>query len=389
LNEDQRSNEARATWAEALTLFKRDFYSLAWLRYNLGASCMRDLEINEAERHFLEGKRLSVSPKSFSMRSGILSGLANVCKARGEWPRAEFAYHEALETATDAFDRVFALTGLTRTLLLAGRAPEAFETLVMNLNPEDTNDPNILITRALVHLRLSDQARVKEALEAITVPVLGTYQWLHRIAQAEFLRREEQSEQAVELLKGLPVQTLHAREEVRQFPKLFKLVQSAGFPTPEPLEYVNGLNIQVQARGLLHIRVNNRTVSIPPTGRTGELLVFILEQYGGASLDSILDAFYPDAVSPPERARARKAIWGHANALREALGWRNAIKALGRAYELDPDAVWSYDIRLARKAGSFSGEFLKGIYSEWALEVGRELEALSADSESKQKQYLN
>jgi tetratricopeptide (TPR) repeat protein len=376
LSESQRYQEALAVWTEALSLLKRDPYSLAWLRYNLGSSCLRDLEIVEAERHFLEGERLSINPKSFSMRSSILSGLANVRKTRGEWSRAEFTYREAFRTATDSFDRVFALIGLTRTFLLSNRFSEANETLELELHPEDANDPNIQIVRALVFLHLNDAVRAKRALESISVPVVGTYQWLERIARAELARRDGLLDQAVSLLEGLPIQTLHAREEVRLWPELFALLQAAGKPVPLPLEYVGRMLVRVTATGILRVTVNDRSVPIPPVGRAGELLVFLLEQGGAASLEAIREALFPEALDPAAVRRASKTVWFHTENLRKAFGWTGSVQALGGAYQLDPDVTWQYDVAEARERGTFRGEFLKGVYSEWALEVGRELEML-------------
>jgi hypothetical protein len=113
----------------------------------------------------------------------------------------------------------------------------------------------------------------------------------------------------------------------------------------------------------------------------------LLEHEGEAPLDVILEAFYPNAVGSKDRARARKMVWEHANTLRELLGWQDAVIALGGAYQLDPQTTWQYDIREARALKMFNGEFLAGVYSEWVLEVGRELETLSDNSDS--KQYLN
>jgi tetratricopeptide (TPR) repeat protein len=377
LEESRRGQESRAILTEALSLLKRDPYSLAWIRYNLGTSCLRDLEIVEAERHFLEGERLSLNPKSFSMRSSILSGLASVRRTRGEWPRAEFTYREAFRTATDSFDRVFALTGLTRTFLLSNRFSEANETLELELHPEDANDPNIQIVRALVFLHLNDAVRAKLALESINVPVVGTYQWLERIARAELARRDGLLDAVVALLEGLPVQTLHAREEVRLWPELFALLQAAGKPVPLPLEYVGRMLVRVTATGILRVTVNDRSVPIPPVGRAGELLVFLLEQGGGASLEAIREALFPEALDSAAVRRASKTVWFHAENLRKAFGWAGSVQALGGAYQLDPDVTWQYDVAEARERGAFRGEFLKGVYSEWALDVGRELEMLS------------
>jgi hypothetical protein len=51
--------------------------------------------------------------------------------------------------------------------------------------------------------------------------------------------------------------------------------------------------------------------------------------------------------------------------------------ALRGAYQLDPNVTWQYDMTDARAKRSFQGEFLKGVYSDWALEVGRTLEGSS------------
>jgi tetratricopeptide (TPR) repeat protein len=381
LSESGMRSEARHVWLEALPLFRSHPKMLSWLRYNLGSSYIDDLELIEAERHFLEGERLSRNPKSFSMRASIFNGLAGVRRVQGEWSRSEFSYREALRIAADPFDRVTSLIDLTRTILLAGRAPEANETLELQLNPEDANDPNIQIARALVCLHLNNLPRASAALETITTPIVGAYQWLERLCRAELARRHGQFTEAVQWLEGNPTHTLHMREEVRQWPELFALAKAAGLPIPEPLEYVQGSTVQVRARGVLHVAVNDRGVSIPPTGRVGELLVFLLEHEGEAPLDVILEAFYPNAVGSKDRARARKMVWEHANTLRELLGWQDAVIALGGAYQLDPETTWQYDIREARALGLFNGEFLAGVYSEWALEVGQDLARFAVDSD--------
>jgi hypothetical protein len=64
------------------------------------------------------------------------------------------------------------------------------------------------------------------------------------------------------------------------------------------------------------------------------------------------------------------------DAPRNALGWEGSVIALRGAYQLDPNITWEYDVREARSHGAVSGNFLAGIYSDWALEVGRELEVL-------------
>jgi hypothetical protein len=55
------------------------------------------------------------------------------------------------------------------------------------------------------------------------------------------------------------------------------------------------------------------------------------------------------------------------------LGWQSSVMALRGAYQLDPNAIWQYDMIEARAKRNFQGEFLKGVYSDWVLELGRTL----------------
>lgn len=366
--------EARQSWLEALSHFKNNSYFAAWTRYNLGLTALRVLEL-ESERHFLEAARLTQSPKAASLRSAVLRGLAASRRMLGEWNRAETAYREALHIASEAHDKEQSYLGLIRSLRLSGRVSEALETLELALH-EDGLEPTMLhVAKTFALLKLGQTKQAREALDKVGTVRGEADGWLRRIAKAELARQEGRPEEAVGLLEGLPLHTLHSREEVRQWPQLFALLGGAGKPVPQPLEYVQGTTVQVRAQGVLQVRVNGRTVTLLPAGRPGELLVFLLEGGGEASVEAIGEALYP---SLSEAKRRRGTVWKLVNSLREALGWEGSVQALGGAYRLDPGAQWVYDVAEARARREFSGEFLAGVYSEWALEVGRELQDLGA-----------
>jgi tetratricopeptide (TPR) repeat protein len=380
--ESNQRIEARNSLLEALPHFKSHPKLLAWTRYNLGISALQDLE-SEAEHHFLEAINITKNPKAAGIRSAVFCGLGASRRVFGEWSRAEFAYQQASNTATDAHDHEQAFIGLARTLRLAGRPTEALETLEYALHIYDTETPIVNVGRALAFLALNDTKHAKAALERVGTLVSVSDQWLCRIAQAELARREGRLTDAVEILEGIPVQTLHMREEVRQFPKLFELLSLADKPVPVPLEYIPKTIVRVLAQGVLRVLINDRKLELAPTGRPAELLVFLLEQGGMASLEQLMDAFFPEANSSADQNRARKAIWKFSDQLRHALGWQNAVQALRGAYMLDQDAIWQYDINEARAAGVFQGEFLKGVYSSWAVETAQLLEGLSGQYDFK------
>jgi tetratricopeptide (TPR) repeat protein len=370
LADGQQYAEARRVWLESLPHFRSNPRMLAWTRYNLGITGLQDFD-PEAERHFLEADRLTHNAKALTLRSAVLNGLAGSRRVFGEWARAESTYREALHAAADTHDQQESYLGLARTLRLAGRLSEALETLEFALS-DATLEPNLFhVARAKVFLALNQNDHARQSLERVGHLVSTSDQWLERIARAELARRDGHLDQAVQLLEGLPVHTLHAREEVRQWPQLFQLLELAGKPVPLPLGYVQGTTVRVMALGVLRVTVNDRIVPIVPTGRVGELLVFLLEHGGAASLEVIAEALYPDVT----HKRARKSIWMLVKFLRDALGWEGSVIALRGAYQLDPNVTWAYDMREARSHGAVQSAFLEGIYSNWALEIGRELEA--------------
>jgi tetratricopeptide (TPR) repeat protein len=363
--------EARSTWLKALTFFKSDYKMQITTRSNLGFSALRDLD-PEAERHFLEAHRLCSNSKNFVVRAHVLNGLAASRRMLGEWFRAESTYHEAIRIAQDAYGRNTAYFGLARTLRLAGRPNEALETLEFALQDPTLNHDQIQISRAMTFLALGQNTAARDSLTKVGTLVSVSDQWLFKIAQAELLRRDGNLENAVELLEGLPVETLHAREEARCFPELMQLLYAANKPFPKPLEYTQGITVRVVAQGLLSVRINDRPVNLAPTSRAGELLVYLLEQNGAASIDMIIDAMFTH-LGVDDRAKARGGIWNLVKTLRQALGWQNSVIALRGAYQLDPNATWQYDMTQARAKRNFQGDFLKGVYSDWVLEVGRTL----------------
>jgi hypothetical protein len=225
------------------------------------------------------------------------------------------------------------------------------------------------VAQAMVFMALDQVPKAQVALQEAG-EVSGFYdRWLKRLAYAELARRASRFDEATKLLEGFPITSLHAREEFQQWPQLFHLLEAAGQPVPVPFEYAVQVVVDVRARGPLRVMVNTRSVSIAPTGKAGELLVFLLEQGGAASLEVIAEALYPNV----DLAKARKSIWMLVKFLREALGWSSAVIAMRGAYQLDPHAIWQYDVREFRATATQVTDFLPGVYSDWALEVGREL----------------
>ncbi len=354
---------AQQLYTQALFYFKRDYFYLAWLRFNLGNNALR-IENPEAEQHFLIAEHLTRKPQAKGLRSAVLRGLASFRRSKGEFARAEFLLHQAIACAIDLDDDLAARQGLARTLRLAGQVGTALEVIEAAIFKHGSI-PTLLVTRAMTLLALGLNALCQKDLDNAVPLANVNSQQLAIVARAELELRAENNQKAHDLLQEIPLNTLQMREERRAFPSLFALLESP----PITLEYIVQTKVEIVALGVLQVKVNQRPVPISPTSRIGELLVFILEQGGTASLEQITDALYADALSELEKNRARKAIWKLTRDLRLALGWQNSIASLRSAYQLDPSAIWDYD---ARDTTAKINGFLNGIYSNWVLEKTQE-----------------
>jgi tetratricopeptide (TPR) repeat protein len=371
LAQSGRHAEARVVWSRAVPLVRQRASTTAVLRYNLAISAQREL-LPEAEEHFLELERLTRVPTLHHQRAKALNGLGLHRRSLGEWSRASSAYREALSFAQNPTDLRVAHNGLARTAYLAGHPARALEHLEEALTQPDLDRSALLVTRSLVLLALGDDGGAASSLRSADALHLDSVKWLARIAEAELARRAGQPREALHHLEGLPVHGLHAREETRVHRDLMRLLETHGLPVPEPLAYTAQTLVRVEARGALRVFVNARPVNIGAVSRVGELLVFLLEQGGSASAEVIGGALYPDVT----HEKTRKSVWALVKLLRRALGWDEGVLALRGAYQLDPSATWEYDVTEARRRGAFHGEFLSGVYSDWALETGRALQSL-------------
>jgi tetratricopeptide (TPR) repeat protein len=365
---------ARRTWTKALTLFEQDPFYLSWVRFNLGISSLRDL-LPDAERHFLEMLTITRSKHAAGMRGNANRGLATARCVRGEWSRAEAAYREAINLAVEPTEWRESCWGMAHTLRLANRHREALEWYEKAMRHDPGGVSWVQVDRAHTLLELEFPDEAQRALK-LTGPLHGADAWRAAIIRAELARRAGNSEQVVKELEIVPVESLTAREEVERWPEVFALTGLVGRATPRALERISGTVVSVQALGILRVEVNGFRMPIKPTGRVGELLVLLLERGKSESIDGLIDALYPDGQAR-EMNQKRKSLWELVKKLRDALGWPQSVRALGRAYELDPSVTWHYDVLEVRAKGSISSRFLEGVYSPWAREVELELSTLT------------
>jgi tetratricopeptide (TPR) repeat protein len=366
-------HRARTIWLEAQELLNGDPFHQAWLRYNLGASYLREGNL-EAERNFLITAELAKSKRAKDFRVWASMGLGAIRRLHGEWQRAETQYRQAIKLARANDERQQAWWGLGHTLRLAGRPAEAFESLhrAAGLGANGLSWVNVSLAGAL--LDLQRDAEASQTLGRVG-PVTGNEVARLAIMRAELSRRNGDTTTALEHLRTLPTNSLTAREELTLFPALRALTE--GIRLPPMLEVQARTLVHVQALGVLSVSVNARAVPIQPTSRVGELLVLLLEQGGHAAIDALLDALWPHMTpGKPERDRKRKSLWWLVKELRHDLGWPESVTALQGAYRLDPKAIWQYDAKEARLKGQTSNVFLEGVYSSWAREVAEGLAAL-------------
>jgi tetratricopeptide (TPR) repeat protein len=372
LERSARAQEARVLWTNALKYVSNDLFHSAWLQYNIGITAVRDGE-RDGEQHLLYAEELTRTERALEFRPMVLIGLCTVRRINGEWARAESAALAALKLARDPLTRQQALFDLARTLRLEGRVYEALGRYQQALDVIPNGEAHVSL--ATCYLTLGEVSRCREALAQVTV-VTGFSVWLQAIVLAELARQTGEVESMLKHIEGLPLTLVYVREEVSAWPELFAALRAHGRTVPVPLEHAAQVTVRVEALGVLRVAVNQRPVPFPPTSRAAEILVFLLENGGQATLERLLDALMPNAFGDLERRRARKSLWNAVERLRETLGWQESVQNLaGSAYQLDPRVIWQYDVDdLRRKQASTTRLFLEGLYSEWVLEVRAGLE---------------
>jgi tetratricopeptide (TPR) repeat protein len=372
---------ARDCWLKALGLLRDDLYHQAWLRYNLGASLLREND-PDAERHFLEAERLSRSPRAKSFRTWALIGLGGARRIQGDWKRAEDHYRQAVSNANNQDEQQQAHWGLGHTLRLLHRYEEALEhlhqaaqasveqvSLHANARPTMTHVTWVNISLAALWLQRDDQQRSQHYLEH-SGTFSGNEIYRYSIVQAELARRNSNPNQALEHLRNLPSDALTVREELYCFPELYALATACNLALPTPLTLSVAPRVNVQAIGLLRVQVNDQSIAIVPNSRIGELLVLLLEHQGQQTIDVLIETLWPDTPGDKKsRERKRKTLWNLVAKLRTALGWNGSVIALNGAYQLDPEADWLYDVQDARANQRPVTVFLEGVYSDWARDV--------------------
>jgi tetratricopeptide (TPR) repeat protein len=343
---------ARGCWSEALAHLRDDPYYIAWVHYNLGIVLQPNQPV-QAEPHLLKAEQLSHQKSARKFRSRALCGLGVVRQGLGEWQRALFSYERAILAEGDATDHREALWRKGHLLRMMGQASEALALFQQALDklPAAWLHADLAAAR----LMLGDiQGAQRELQQANDLGARGRL--LVQVVQAELAR---QAGQAVWLDSATPGGWL--KDEVHCFPRLFAQLKAEGLEVEASLK--KGLQVEVRAAGVLQVRVNGREVELP--SKPGELLVRLLESEGSEALDFLLDDLYPQYGLDRAR-RANQALWETADQLRQILGWEDSIQNLGKAYRLDPQTHWEYDIPKLVIPGNH--RFLQGVRSRWVRE---------------------
>jgi tetratricopeptide (TPR) repeat protein len=371
LSKSGQHEKAHQAWLNALKYVKHRVKTQAYILYNLAHSAQRLMQL-QAEAYFLELERLSEKPKASAMKAAAFNGIGLYRRSLGEWSRAKFAYLMAIESTPDSTDLGVAYRGLARVHELSGNLQEAKKILTKALsNPQLIPEP-LLIAKASVLLRQQDFDGTQETLKPVK-EVPEVMRWTMAFIQAELARAKGQDTQALQHLTELPVDIFQVREEITRYPELKYLLEKHALPVPKPLLYSQGITVRIEATNVLIVYVNNRIVTVPPTGKVAGLLVFLLEHQRVASASDLeMNLFL-------ESNNASNALNGAASTLRSLLGWAESIQynKKTKQLKLDSSVTWQYDIAKARVKKRFIGEFLKGMKDppDWVIRIREELEA--------------
>jgi Tetratricopeptide repeat len=364
----QQLTTAQTQYNQAYALLKHDPYYAAWIKYNLGLVTL-ELGLPEAEQHFYTVQDLSNRVDAKAFRSRAWSGIGAVRRSQGQWNRAIFAYERGLQYVNkenDSDDRIAAMCGLGHTYRCEGQLNAALDLFWEALDrAEETDKIRILI--AATSLQRGDIQETQKQLALLeNQSQNGEAKIRLSLLNAELARRQNRRTQALEHLQEIDPKRLCVLEERHCFPELFAFAEHHGWGFSSPPNQTP-LLVNVQALGVLRVEVNQQSIHLKSTSKVAELLVYLLEQHGHASTESITNALYPEKNNA---RRTGQALWALAKQLREALGWEDSLQDKGKAYALGQDGViWDYDAAKQKN----KSRLLEGVYSNWIQNIRQNL----------------
>jgi tetratricopeptide (TPR) repeat protein len=376
---------AEQNWIRALPLVKNRPKTRSFILHNLAFAAQTQMKIELAEKYFTELERLTRNSKAKNRLCSALNGLGYMRRVKGDFERSIHAYFRAKKIADiTAADKMIAYWGIIRVYMLTHQPALALAVVeeAMAENTPVLPQDQLSCAKGMVLLQLNDLEGANFYLDAAAGIKIDSVRWLLAISRAELERRKGNTSLALGLLKDLPIEYLHVREEAGRLPALMNLMFDGGLAVPKILDYLKETTVCVKASNLLYVEVNNIQIFIPPTGKVAELLVFMLENAGGVSVEVLKYELY----SHLESEKARKRVWDLVKRLQKMLGWKNSIFYQQNTIQLDKKCMWKYDIAQIKESKmKFKGTFLIGIYSNWVQEVRLELSNL----ELKQKKGLH
>jgi tetratricopeptide (TPR) repeat protein len=380
---ENRYAEAREIWFDALGLLLPDPMLLARCHTQIGyaflAQCLPEAEYHFSKASEIAGNARRNSPRFALVRGAQCSawvGLGTWHTTQGQYRRAENAFVRGQRLAQNGHERVQCLLGLARIHRFTQNHSVALERLSQLMREPAHLQPPMYLERAANFALIGKLEDAKRALQRIKGALSSSWQQLEKIVRAEIYRQEGQQIPALECLLDMDLQNRVAREEALVFGKLFAWYKELKFVIPEPLRQQTRTSIRVMACGALKVYVNQQPLALDPSAKTGLALIAMLEQpdhsIGAVRLAEMLwDANENVGRSTSERLALVSDVIRN---LRELLHDPQIIRTAKRTYHLDSSIDWFYDVSEVRAGKLKCKQFLEGVYFDWVLEIGRELQ---------------
>jgi tetratricopeptide (TPR) repeat protein len=356
-------SRSNACFREAIPLLEHDHVNQAMARFNLGMNLLRECDLGaSAELETVERSTRGVKYAQFRPR--FLAGLAMSYSTQRDWPGAQRLYNRVLEISNDEELRGEATLNLGRIHRLSGHPAQAINPLEQTLLGHPIHHDSARVERAAIHLIDSDLEAAQSLLDRALHPLGGDAD-LKKIVQAEIERRHGKLEKVRALLEAIEPQERVAREEAQCWPELWAQARVLGVRVPEPLPEQPQATIEVRALGKFCLTINAVTVECPP--RVGEFLVFLLEQGGKATNESVMLEFFAERKGDVTQG----ALNDLTRRLRETLGLHSSVQSIKGERRLSTEVVWHYDVARLRNGelGQAQGLFLEGSTSAWVRRV--------------------
>jgi tetratricopeptide (TPR) repeat protein len=334
-----KTEQAKIHYNKAIIHFQKDPYYMAWTRNALGLLALQQLDFPQAGYEFGKMAELvkKADAKAFAARA--FYGLGSTARLQGDLESATRYYHQAKKASEKPEDHQQSRWGLGQVQRLQGHCTDAntFFTEALSFSKDNAW---LYVSLAANALQNGIPSECREYL-AKAQAVAGPAATRKAIVEAVLQYQDGDCEAAKLALAQLPQHESIFLEESICLSQFFGQMGLENRSLP-----VLRRTATVKAAGYLTVEVSGQRSPVALTRKmlhTQLLARLLLAEHHLLSLEQLASALWPKTADKEGPNSLRTNLHKQVEALRSKLIWPDAIRSLGGAYQLNPDAEWLFE----------------------------------------------